>query len=247
MNEPWKRLIEAERRLMRLESKLQRQNTKIASVSGMLQNQGQNVVNPFGTGGTTGGMIRFETSYTVRVSWSTTPTLINAASSNVAADGPALTDATTLMSTGFAATDINTFTPNWYHDDVAISMFQRAYYKFLGLSTYNKETAFSIAKYDGGDYLIDQDLYNDGYDIDERSLTPTSGDRFYLSVRWNRRNFAGSIIGTDTLVAMRTSGSSNTFTSGPEFGTSGTWSFAMDCPATTYHNAGSGTIYLDWG
>lgn len=57
MNEPWKRLIEAERRVMRLESLLQRQNTQIVSVAGAIQNDALNVMNPFGVceGGGGGG------------------------------------------------------------------------------------------------------------------------------------------------------------------------------------------------
>jgi hypothetical protein len=92
MNEQWKRLIEAERRLARLESTLQRQNTRIVSVNGAVRNDATDVRNPFGSGGGGGGGAtpRFPTEFEMWVEWDTVPTLKTAASSNVPADGPAL-------------------------------------------------------------------------------------------------------------------------------------------------------------
>lgn len=249
MNEQWKRLIEAERRVARLEQTLRRTNTAINGIRGAQQTDAFNVPNPFGSGGGGGGggMVRFETNYDVWVEWSTAPTLITGASSNVPADGPALAEAVNLLEDGITVSNLNTFTTSWFFDHVENRLFQSARYKWLGLSLYNRETAWKVTKYDGGNFLIDQDEISDGADIDERSLDSTSGDRFYFSARWNRRNGGGSIIGTDTLVAMRTSGSAETFVNGPIYGTRGVWSFAMECPATTYHTSGSGTIYLRWG
>lgn len=100
MNEPWKRLIEAERRIMRLESLLQRQNTKIVSVAGALNNDGQNITNPFGSGGGggTGSGFRWETRYRIRCVFNTAPAFSSSGSANATLDSEAFNYAVDFLS-----------------------------------------------------------------------------------------------------------------------------------------------------
>lgn len=70
MNEQWKRLIEAERRLLRLESTLHRTNNAITGVQSALQNESRNVVNPYGFCDGGGGPCEtFLDTICVRLEW----------------------------------------------------------------------------------------------------------------------------------------------------------------------------------
>lgn len=253
MNEYWKRLLEVERRIASADQAINRANQSLLQTAATLRNEGLNVTNPFGT--TTGGtstMVRFPTVFTVRVTWTVVPTLINAASQNVAADGPELAAAAADMVTGFvcskpAATLVSSRT--WAMSlDVGGSLYQRAIYNAGGQKNgYNWNSEWNLNKFDGGNFAIDYDDASSGTELDVVNIAKDPyTPRFFLSFNWPRRNFAGAIIGTDLLTAVRTFASTDTFTSGPIYGQSGSWSFAMACAATAYHNAGTGTIYLDW-
>ena len=101
-------------------------------------------------------------------------------------------------------------------------------------------------KWDGSNFLIDSAPNYLGTDIDEYSLSPISDSRFNLSVTWNRRNGIGTIIGSDTLVAMRTSLSEDEHTFGLRTAIQANGRSRWHAE-TTRHNAGSGTIFLRWG
>ena len=196
------------------------------------------------SGGT--GLHRFPTRYKVWVEWDTVPTLKTGASSNPTADGPALAEAVSRMATGFivSKTVLSTVYMTWGKAYLG-GLYQRIYNAFDGPDFY---TYWSIVK--SSDYTIDMEdvPYSAGdlFDYDEVTFYE-SDPRFGLEHYWTRRNGIGQGIGQDTLRCNRTSGSTSSFTTGPKYGESGVWSFAMTCPATTYHNAGSGTIFLEWG
>lgn len=249
MNEYWKRLLEVERRIASADQAINRANQSLLQTAATLRNEGLNVTNPFGT--TTGGtstMVRFPTVFTVRVTWTVVPTLINAASQNVAADGPELAAAAADMVTGFVNDKTNTIVEFlWAYDSAAAKLYQRATYdadQTVGGNAVQQQ--WKINKFDGGNFAIDY-MQDPQTDMDIFNLIKAPGDtRFHAWIEWPRRNGAGAIIGYDALMAERTFASTDTFTSGPIYGQSGSWSFAMACAATAYHNAGTGTIYLDW-
>lgn len=248
MNESVSRLIEAERRIARSESELRNLSTKLAGVRQDLRNRSQNPINQIRTvtGGGGGGMHRFATQYEIWVEWDTVPTLKTGASSNPTADVTSLAEAVSDMEVGYllSVDNISSYSSLWHYDPLSSALFQQAAYEF---ADFNWSTLWSLVKWDGGNFLIDSAPNYLGTDIDEYSLSPISDSRFNLSVTWNRRNGIGTIIGSDTLVAMRTSLSEDEHTFGPTYGDSGEWSFAMACAETTRHNAGSGTIFLRWG
>lgn len=252
MNESWKRLIEVERRLAALDTSIYRTNQSLLRSSAAIRNDAMNVPDPFGTGGGGGGgtssMVRFPTSFTVRVTWTVAPTLKSGASQNVAADGPELAAAAANMVTGFVNDKTNTIVEFlWAYDSAAAKLYQRATYdadQTVGVNSVQQQWA--INKFDGGNFAIDY-MQVPQTDMDISNLIKTPVDtRFHAWIEWPRRNGAGAIIGYDALMAERTFASTDTFTSGPIYGQSGSWSFAMACAATAYHNAGTGTIYLDW-
>ena len=234
--------------MARLESSLSRTNQNVVAVQGQIQNSSQNITNPFGSGGGggTGGMHRFATQYEVWVEWDTVPTLKTGASSNPTADVTSLADAVSSLEEGCVFSNSTTFYDTeiiWGHDNASNLLFQHVRYGDLISTRYSAN--WSLLKFDGGNHVIDKDPMWSGNFSDECDLYDAI--RFRLISRWNRRNGIGSITGTASLTARRTSASSNTFSYGPTLGESGTWSFEMECPETTYHNAGSGTIYLRWG
>lgn len=194
--------------------------------------------------GVGGGLHRFPTRYKVWVEWTTAPTLKTGASSNPAADGPALAECVAKMATGMIVekSNLNPIFMGWGREFTGY-LYQRVEYQ---TDTLDLNAYWNLVKSDLG-YAIDLDdePYTTG-DIDDTLFSPTN-PRFGLEASWIRRNGIGGAIGTDTLQCNRTSGSTSSFTTGPKYGESGVWSFAMTCPATTYHNAGSGTIFLEWG
>lgn len=261
MNESWKRLIEVERRLAALDTSIYRTNQSLLRSSAAIRNDAMNVPDPFGTGGGGGGgtssMVRFPTSFTVRVTWTVAPTLKSGASQNVAADGPEFASALSDMESGFHVNKTlimpTGFEHPWYFDSIVGKAFQRQQFGFDNATDQDSAlaamyTKWTLNKYVDGLYAIDYDAYEDrSVDIDVAHLSKGTGsDRFYLACNWPRRDGLGYVIGYGQLIAVRTYTSTDTFSTGPKYGEHGTWSFAMECPATTYHNAGSGTIYLDW-
>jgi len=250
LNEQWKRLIEAERRVARLESSLSRTNQNVVAVQGQIQNSSQNITNPFGSGGGGGGagLHRFAIEYNVWVEWDTVPTLKTGASLNPTADVTSLAEAVSRLEEGvtFTNASVGAFGSSvisWGYDIASGEMFQLIGYGEIVDPPYT--ALWSIVKFDGGNFVIDKTATWDQDFSDECTLSESS--RFRLICEWNRRNGVGAIIGTPDLTARRTSGSEDTFSYGPTLGDSGTWSFEMECPETTYNNAGSGTIYLRWG
>ena len=262
MNEPWKRLIEAERRVMRLESLLQRQNTQIVSVAGAIQNDGRNPSNPFGSGGGggTSGIIRFPISYEMWVEWDTVPTLKTGASLNPTADVTGLANAVSELESGFTLDSTSGLNGESYFFGFERNremMAQFGDYDFRpgwvepGTSFNSAEAYFKFAAFSDGQWLADAEVVGSG-------AYENLGDVFYaaedtatqairIEIGWARRNGIGAHIDDDILIARRTLASADDFSYGPTYGESGTWSFAMECPANTYHNAGSGTIFLRWG
>lgn len=253
MNEQWKRLIEAERRLAGLESKLFRTNQNVAAVQGAIRNDAFNVPNPFGTGG--GGTVdinRFPIAYEMWVEWDTVPTLKTGASLNVPADGPALADAVSALEVGLELDSGNVNSIDHRHVfDTSSSMMTLLYdgdyrdsHVYGGILN-DFEFYFRALWYQDGDFLADPQSPG-GI---EASIAPesTATQATRIELDWPRRNAIGSVIGSDRLIARRTLASEDNFAYGPTYGESGTWSFAMECPATTYQNAGSGTIFLRWG
>lgn len=253
MIEQQKRLIEAERRIARLESTLHRTNVAITSVQGAIRNDSYNVPNPFGTGGGgTAEINRFPTAFEMWVEWDTVPTLKTGASSNVPADGPALADAVSALEVGLELDSGNlNDTDHLHFYDTSSSMVALFYlgdyrdtHNYGGVSS-DFEFYFRATWYQDGDFVADT-VVPAGY---EGALTAesTATQVTRIEIDWPRRNGIGTVIGSDRIIARRTLASEDNFTYGPTYGTTGTWSFAMECPATTYHNAGSGTIYLRWG
>jgi hypothetical protein len=256
MNEQWKRLIEAERRLARLESTLQRTNTRIVSVNGAVRNDATDVRNPFGSGGGGGGGAtpRFSTEFEMWVEWDAVPTLKTAASSNVPADGPALAETVSQLETGFLlnSTVGNSTNSYWMYDTTSSRLavyFQVSCSYVINHSgnTNNANCNFTFAWYE--DDTFRADAYTDGPTFGQGAIVAQTftGSLTRIEMQYPRRNAGGAIISTATVTARRTLASTSVFSYGPKYGENGTWSFAMECPATTYHNAGSGTIYLRWG
>ncbi len=266
MNEPWKRLIEAERRVMRLESLLQRQNTRIVSVAGAIQNDSLNVTNPFGSGGGGGGggigaVHRFPEEFTVRVEWDVVPTLKTGASSNPTADVTSLAEAVAFLETGVTVSLSNVdvgsgdLKNHFLYDTNSSKAALFAYIKSQATTTISGRTEFwssfnQFALFDDGNFLNDPQTpaFTSGA-LFRGSLAPiasgTQTTRF--GVAWPRRNGIGSYIGSVTLWAYRNLASEDNFIYGPTYGETGSWSFAMATNETTYHNAGSGTIFFEWG
>lgn len=259
MNEQWKRLIEAERRLSHLEAALRRTNTAITGVRGAQQTDAFNVPNPFGSGGGGGsGIHRFPVEYRAWVTWDTAPSLITGASSNVPADGPALAAAVAKIADGMTlnAANSNDISQEFGYERNRSKMTQYCGYDFRSTwshssSSYDLSCFFKVAFYAGGQFLADAERYYSGLyaNLDDVFLQAenTADQAFRLEIQWPRRNGGGSVIGTSLLIARRTLASEDEFSAGPTFGESGTWSFAMEAPATTYSTAGSGTIFLRWG
>lgn len=261
MIEQWKRLIEAERRLAKLESTLQRTNRNVTAVRAAVRNDGQNVTNPFGTGGGGGGMAgihRFPVAFSAWVTWSTTPSLITGASSNVPADGPALASAAAKLIDGFALDPANVNSESYFfgYERNRSLMAQYCDYDFRGTVTISSTACdygafFKVAIYDDGQFLADAERYYSGLYANLGDLflqaEDTADQAFRLEIEWPRRNGAGTVIDRQTLVARRKLSTGSTFSTGPTYGESGTWSFEMEAPATSYHTAGAGTIYLRWG
>lgn len=103
---------------MRLESLLQRQNTKIVSVGGALQNDGQNPSNPFGyTGGGGGNWFRWETQYRIRCVFNTSPVWSSSGSSNSIKDLAAFNDAVTFLSTWHTIESWDSGTPEFQYSN----------------------------------------------------------------------------------------------------------------------------------
>lgn len=256
MNEQWKRLIEAERRVARLESAVQRTNTAITGVQGALRNDSQNVVPPFGTAGGVGSGLfpRLPTSYLMWVTWSTVPTLITGASLNVPADGPALAATVSAMSSGFSLNSSTTnYTPSDYLYDLGtgqlaivttiIGVFyvthsgnnNQAYanfdYSWRANGTYQADSAAGDINFHQGTIVGDTD--------------PLSF--LHIEMQWPRRNELGVFIGAQWIRARRKATAATTFTYGPKYAETGVWAFDMECPATPFTTAGEGTIYIRWG
>jgi len=264
MNEPWKRLIEAERRVMRLESLLQRQNTQIVSVAGAVRNDGQNVTNPFGSGGGGGGIgavHRFSESLEVWVEWATTPTVKAGASSNPTADVTALAEAISFLEVGVTLDLETTNTEYGLIENIFLydtgssraAMYLRL--KANNLTSISGSMQFytcdvRLSLFDDGEFLIDPDYPGSPSGaLFRNDITTGIGDELnsVIAVSYPRRNGIGSVIGGAVVAAYRTEASGATFGYGPTYGESGTWSFAMECPETTYINAGNGTLYVRWG
>ena len=262
MNEQWKRLIEAERRVARLESGLSRTNRNVVSVQGQIQNGSQNITNPFGSGGGggTGGIHRFPIEYEMWVEWDTVPTLKTGASLNPTADVTALANAVSELETGFvlnASSNLSGEGYFWGYERNRSMMAQYGEYDFRpgwpepGTGSNDAEAYFKFARYEDGEWLADAAVATSGaYDnLGDvfYEATASAGNTIRIEIGWGRRNGIGSHIDDDILVARRTLASADDFSYGPTYGDSGTWAFTMECPANTYHNAGSGTIYLRWG
>lgn len=244
MNEQEKRLIEAERRIASIESKLLTATRRITGVQGTIRNSAHNIANPFGSGDG-GNLHRFSTAYEVYVAWTVEPTLKTAASANPTADGPALAETVANLATGFLCdrSTILTIYKSWGVNPFSTSLYQWIGYAFDSTVFYS---FWSLAKSDASYYIdVNEDEYTPG-DIDE-SLFGLNLDRFQIESSWTRRDGSGVATNTDTVRCRRTAASSYTFAYGPTYGESGEWSFAMECPETAYHTAGSGTIYLKWG
>lgn len=253
MNESVSRLIEAERRIARSESELRNLSTKLAGVRQDLRNRSQSPINQIRTvtGGGGDGMHRFAVEYEAWVEWDTVPTLKTGASSNPTADVTSLATAVSSLEEGFTL-DIDTLNDSssfYWHDHAKASMIAGVDYRFESADSVPWSAFTRFAKWDTSGFIADPKITGSGPAIDETSYgsESSSSSVYRLLLNWNRRNGIGTVIGTDTLTARRTLSSEDEFGYGPTYGDSGTWSFEMECPATTYHNAGSGTIFLRWG
>jgi len=256
--ENWSRLIELERRASSIQGEIQRQANELARLSQNIKIVAGNVTNlpPSGGGGGAVALHRFPESYTVRVTWSTAPTLITGASSNPTADTTSLAAAVSAMVSGLACSIANYITGGTYcvWDETTGQMIQVwGTHQFTESGSENLSSRFLVGRYADGSYKADPKLNAPSvagiqhYAIGSQTTNVVSNvNILQLTRRWSRRNGIGSIIGNDTLSAGRTVASSDSFGTGPTYGETGSWSFAMECPATSYHNAGSGTIFLEW-
>ena len=257
MNEQWKRLIEAERRIARIESGLQRANRNVVAVQGQIQNSAQNITNPFGSGGGggTGAVHAFPSEYEMWVEWDVVPTLKTGASSNPTADVSALAAAVSFLETGVTLDLSNNddYLNVWLWDTNSNRAAMHVYDKSNTTTTISGSTEFwtgefQFALFDDGAFLADTQVssYSSLFAASVTSISyGTQTTRF--GVAWPRRNGVGSRIGGSSLWAYRNLASNDNFLTGPTRGESGYWAFDMTSPETTYNNAGSGTLYLQWG
>lgn len=263
MNEQWKRMIEAERRLARLESTLQRQNTRIVSVNGAVRNDATDipaVVPGGGGGGGAGAVHRFPVTYAMWVEWTTEPTLITGASSNVPADGPALAEAVDYLAAVHTYNASNEYDGansrrhEFLYDTTSSlpALFLKLEFErtatIAGQTNYS-DANFSLAYFDADSFLADarEPVYSGPLFQGAMPAHTTSLGNIQKTIFYPRRNAGGSFIGYGNLTARRLTSSEDNFDFGPTYGETGVWSFAMSCPASTYHTAGSGTIFLRWG
>lgn len=253
------RLVELERRASSIQGEIQRQANALARLSQNIKIIANTVpaLPPSGGGG--GGSVslhRFPESFTVRVTWDTAPTLITGASSNPTADTTSLADAVAAMVAGLVCSITNYNTGGTYcvWDETTSQMIQ-----VWGPHQYNESgtefllSRITIGRYADGDFKADPKFNAPSvagvqhYAIGSQTASVASNSNILqLSRRWSRRNGIGSVIGNGTVLAGRTVASSDSFGAGPTYGETGSWSFPMECPASSYHNAGSGTIYLEW-
>lgn len=265
MNESWKRLVEAERRIARLESTLQRQNSRIVAANAAIRNDAVDPRTPFGSGGGSGGgtgsVHRFPEEFHVYVSWSSVPSLKTGASSNTAADGPALAEAVAFLASGVTlnlSTVVNDDgdLQNYFVYDTTSS--RAALYlrlKANNLTTISGSSQYylgemQLALFDDAEFMVDPkqpDFTSGALFRADLGAISTSGQQSGVAIAWPRRNGGGSVIGSSTLTARRTLDSTDTFSTGPVFGEYGEWPFTMTSPETTYNTAGSGTLYIRWG
>ena len=130
MNEQWKRLIEAERRIARIEAGLGRTRANVAGIQGQLQNSAQNVLKP-SSGGTTTSGFRWETRYRVRCIFNTAPTFSSAGSANATLDSASFTAAVNFLS------DWHEF-ESWEYPASPASPYRYAYfYHMVGRTFYH--------------------------------------------------------------------------------------------------------------
>jgi hypothetical protein len=240
MNEQWKRLIEAERRLARLESTLQRQNTRIVSVNGAVRNDANDiptVVTVGGGGGGSGGVHRFPVTFDMWVEWTTEPALITGASSNVPADGPALAEAVDILGVGFTLNASNEDTGRineFLYDTHSSQPAMFVNLEFAGTATVSGRTEawtadFKLAYFDDGMFLADakQPVYSGSLFQGEMGPETTASGAIRMAISWPRRNSGGSWIGSSSISARRNIASEDSFDFGPTHGETGVWSFPM--------------------
>lgn len=190
------------------------------------------------------------------VEWDTVPTLKTGASLNPTSDVTELAEAVSSLETGFTldSGDLNDYTNDVLYDTSSSRTANFVLHDFRGIRSYGGNSNdwtcfFKFALFDDGLWIADAKSPSYAGNLLESSIPAetNASEAIRIEMEWPRRNGIGTIVSSDTITARRTLASADDFSYGPTYGDSGTWAFTMECPATTYHNAGSGTLYLRWG
>ena len=240
---------------MRLESLLQRQNTRIVSVAGALQNDGQNAPKPFGSGeASVSGIRRFPTDFTMRVEWTTRPTV--SVTANATLDDAAMTAFCDAVEAGIVvdgSNDDGVKNLRYMYDgyssqpiihvscqhvkNITITGSSRLFYMYYRFACRDDGTFLADANY----ALNLADLFAGTADPETfaPAVTRIDGSLPFYSA-------SGAEYGAHMLSLRRTLASEDEFVSGPKFGETGQWEFDMECLATGRTTAGTGKLFFEW-